>query len=494
MKKIAVIGSGIGGLTTAAILSSSGYDVEVFEKTGSVGGKMNEFSKDGYRFDTGPSLVTMRYVLEELFDRCGKKLEDYIDLVPVNPVCRYFWNDGTTFDCFTDLPAVLDEIKRIAPEDAESYVKFLGYSADIYQKTAQTFLFNPLQKISDLKKLKKSDFFKIDPFSSVSSRVDKFFDSKYLQQVFKRFTTYNGSSPYIAPATLNVIAYVELCEGGYYIKGGLYKFANALKDICEENGVKLHFNSEIKQINAPDLTASSITLENGNTFPFDFIFSNADATHTYTKLLDKDIVKPKHRNQFKKVEPSCSGFVLMLGIDKKYDMLKHHNIFFSEDYENEFIEIFLRKKLPTDPTIYIANTSFTDAEHAPEGGSNLFILVNSPYLSPKQKWDNEIVESYNNLIIKRLEEHGLDGLSESIKVKKNITPIDFEKKYLSNRGSIYGTSSNQTFSAFLRPRNKSPFVSNLYMCGGSTHPGGGIPLVVLSAFHAVDLFGKDLKL
>lgn len=489
--KTGVIGAGIGGLATACLLAAEGCKVTVWEKNDSVGGKMNQFKKDGYRFDTGPSLFTMPFVLEDIFKKCGKSVDDYIEIVSVDPICRYFWNDGVVFDSSVNLPDTLKQIQEFAPQDAESYVKFLGYSADIYQKTADTFLYNPLQKLRDLRKVKKSDFFKIDAFSTVSNKVDRYFESKYLRQFFKRFTTYNGSSPFIAPATLNVIPYVELCLGGFYIKGGLYKIAEALHKLAEEMDVAFEFNTEIKRILSDNGKATGVLLKNDSTVEVDALFSNADATFTYTELCGTDVIKPRAKQQFKDIEPSCSGFVLMLGVNTTFDNLVHHNIFFSDDYENEFRQLFIKKQTAADPTIYIANTSYDEAGHAPKGCSNLFILVNTPYLSDEVEWTDEFTNAYGEKIIKMLEEKGLENLSKHIDVKEYITPKDFYDLYYSNRGSIYGTSSNLPLSAFLRPRNKSPYLSNMYLTGGSTHPGGGIPLVMLSALHAVRLFSRD---
>ncbi|MCH8567653.1 MAG: phytoene desaturase [Balneolales bacterium] len=490
-RTIAVIGAGIGGLTAAVRLAADGHKVSVWEKNANAGGKLNERLIDGYRFDTGPSLFTMPFVIKELFEHCNRKLEDYLELSPVDPLCRYFWRDGTRFDCSTNLQSTLEQIDTFAPEDAEDYVRFLGYAADIYKKTANTFIMNPLQKIGDLKDLKKSDIFKIDAFPTVSTRVDKYFSSPYLKQVFKRFATYNGSSPYLAPATINVISYVELCQGGYYLRGGLYSLAKALLRLCDEFDIDINYNKEVKKITLEDKKVKGLLFTDGETCEAEYIFSNADATITYLDLLEENTLRKKQAERIRSVEPSCSGFVLLLGLNKTFSDLKHHNIFFSRDYEKEFMEIFHRKIMPEDPTIYIANTSYTDPEHAPEGGSNLFILVNAPYLSKKFIWDEDTIKEQRTKIIQKLESFGLNGLGKSIVVEDHITPQNFYDVYRSNKGSIYGTSSNQQLSAFLRPRNKSPYIENLYLIGGSTHPGGGIPLVMMSAKHAITIFNRN---
>lgn len=484
--EIGIIGAGIGGLATSALLASSGHDVTLFEQNSQYGGKMNVRTLGDYRFDTGPSLLTMPFLLDKVFTLCGQDMDDYLTLQPLSPLCRYFYQDGVRFDCFSDLPRMLAEIQNFAPEDREAYVQFLGHSADLYNKTAPAFLFNTLDTLAQLKQVPLSDFLKINPFRTVSQVVDRYFESPYLRQFFKRFVTYNGSSPWQAPATLNVIPYVELCLGGYYVKGGIYQIARALKKLGNQQGVQYHFNTGIQKIDIQNGRCKGLKTVSGEKYNFDCIVSNSDATHTYLNLIEGNDLPRSVQKKHKTIEPSCSGFVLLLGIDRQYEQLAHHNVFFSEDYRAEFKAIFKDKKMPDDPTIYVANTSHSDKEHAPDGGSNLFILVNAPYLSDSQNWAVEKREwAYS--IIKMLENRGLDRLDEHIVEKEIITPLAFKEQYSANRGSIYGTSSNSKWSAFRRPKNQSPYLKNLYLTGGSTHPGGGIPLVLLSAMNVHSL-------
>lgn len=486
---ISIIGAGLGGLSIAALLASKNHDVSVFEKNANSGGKMNQIELDGYRFDTGPSLLTMPFVLEKLFRECGKELSDHIELIPLHPICKYFYPDGTIFNNFDDKSATIHEIKSFAPEDAHAYSDFLNYAESLYGKTADAFIFNPLYDIRDLKQLDLLSFFGIDAFTTVSKRVDSKFRSPYLRKFFKRFTTYNGSSPFHAPATLNVIPHVEINQGGYYVKGGLYKIAEALQQLAVSLGVEFHFNTEIESIIIEEGQAKGIQLKNDKKIQSDLVISNSDATETISHLLPNSSVSSRKKQKAETIEPSCSGFVLLLGTDKTYEQLAHHNIFFSEDYEYEFQQIFEDKVMPDDPTIYIANTSYSDQGHAPAGGSNLFILVNAPYLSDHYNWEDH-EQAYGDKIIRELEKRSLTDLSAHIRFRESITPQDFYEKYLSNKGSIYGTSSNNKFSAFLRPRNKSKDIDKLYFVGGSTHPGGGIPLVVQSAFNAMQLIER----
>lgn len=492
MSRVVVIGAGIGGLASAVLLANRGLLVTVVEKNATVGGKMNRVISNGYTFDTGPSLLTMPFLLEQLFDECGQVFDDFLQIEELDPLCRYTYSDGTTFDNYSDRKKSVQEIATFAPSDTENYLKFLDRAEQIYNKTADAFLFNPLYSFGDFLKVNPLKFLGIDAFSTVAHKVDDTVNSPYLRQFFKRFTTYNGSSPFRAPATLNVIPHVELNQGGYYVRGGLYRIAEALYELAIKLGVDFTFSSEVNSITIENKKVKQIVLKTGSVIACDLLFSNSDATETLVKLLPDGTISQRKKEKQKNIEPSCSGFVLLLGCNRKWENLIHHNIFFSSNYEQEFADIFERKMLPDEPTIYVANSSFTDTHHAPENASNLFVLVNAPYLHNSQNWE-EITPNYANKIIDILQKSGLEKLRESIEFQQIITPEDFYAKYRSNKGSIYGTSSNDKFSAFLRPRNKSREIDNLYLVGGSTHPGGGIPLVLQSAFNAVTLFDRDRR-
>ncbi|PWN07015.1 phytoene desaturase family protein [Rhodohalobacter mucosus] len=485
-----VIGAGIGGLAAASLLASRGYSVDVYEKNGTPGGKMQQVHARGYRFDTGPSLFTMPFLLERLFSDCGRSMSDYLEIVEPEPLCRYFYKDGVRFDSYSDRKKAVSEIRTFAPGDTDAYVKFLDRAEEIYTKTSGAFIFNPLFELSDLKSLNLADFLNIDAFSTVSNVVDTYFDSPHLRQFFKRFATYNGSSPFRAPATLNVIPHVELNQGGYYVNGGLYQIAESMEKLAADLGVRFHYNKNVNRILAGSSGAEGVETEDGTVHKAEVVIANSDATDTILNLLPANAVSSLKRARQKKIEPSCSGFVLLLGCNRSWPELVHHNIFFSEDYRHEFEQIFGEKKMPGDPTIYIANTSHTNPEHAPDSGSNLFILVNAPYLHDSQNWD-EITPAYADFLIDELESRGLNGLRNSVEFKETINPNDFFERYRSNRGSIYGTASNTRFSAFLRPRNKLRGIDRLYLVGGSTHPGGGIPLVIQSAFNAMELLDRE---
>lgn len=489
--KISVIGAGLGGLAASAILASKGHKVDLFEQNDTPGGKMQEIREEGFRFDTGPSLLTMPFILEQVFEACGKAASDYLEWTPTDPVCRYQFPDGSVFLNYHDPEKNRAELLRIAPEDVDSWDRFMDYSAGLYRRTADTFLFNPLQGVRDLRLVDLPDFMRIDAFQTVSKRVDDYFSSPRLRQLFKRFPTYNGSSPYQAPATLNVIPYVELRLGGYYIRGGMYNLARALVQLAEDCGVRVHTGVPVDLIIPDPGKQRNISglMINGTLYEADAIVANSDATDTYLNLLPKNTLSRFKKARISRIEPSCSGFVVLLGINRIFPQLKHHNIFFSPDYEEEFRTLFELREPPQDPTVYVTNTSLTESADAPPECANLFILVNAPYTAPGQLW-HEWKETYTDHIIHTLEARGMEGLRDAILFRKVIIPPDFERLYGSNRGSIYGTSSNSRNAAFVRPRNKSPWFDNLYLCGGSTHPGGGIPLVLQSALNVGTLIER----
>lgn len=485
-KHAIVIGAGIGGLASACLLAGSGYRVTVLEKNSTPGGKIRQYRRDGFRFDCGPSLLTLPFLLKKVFDECGFSIEEYLAIDELSLLCRYNYPDGTRFNAWSNHQKTREEIRRFAPEDEAAYSRFLNYSEDLYGKTADAFIYNPLFSRRDFSGLNFSDLLKINPFSTVSKKVDRHFKSPYMRQFFKRFSTYNGSSPFQSPATLNVIPHVELNKGGYYVKGGIWKIVDALHNMAVQLGVRFLFESEVEQITVEGRSATSCILENGTELVCDQIFSNADAAWTLSKLLPSKAIPPLEQYRQQSVEPSSSAFVILAAVNKKWGLLDHHNIFFSDDYESEFHDIFQQKKMPEDPTIYVTNSSFTDPGDAPDGSSNLFILINAPYVTGQQNW-SEVSDNYPQTVFKKLEKSGLHGLRKHLQFFKVLDPVHFKETYHANQGGIYGTSSNRLTSAFIRPRNKYRHLDNLYMVGGSTHPGGGIPLVLQSAFNAVRL-------
>lgn len=493
MPKVLVIGAGLGGLAAACRLAQSGFDVEIIEKNENVGGKVNLWQSGGFSFDTGASLLTMPHVFRELFEFCGRDLADFLELVPLEPICRYFWTDGAIFNAFQDTKKLEAEIARIEPRDVEGFRRFIADSRRKYEISERTFLAKSLNELPELLRPQYlKDLLAISSTQTLDKHNAKFFRSPKFRQLFNRFATYNGSSPFRVPATFALIPYVEFGLGAWFARGGIYQIPKALAQLAEELNVKFRFNAEAEKILIERKKAHGVRLKNGKVLAADFVISNADAIETYRNLID-DAQRPHFTDaRIAKAEPSCSGFVILLGTNRKFPQLAHHNIFFSDDYRAEFDAIFNAKRPAENPTIYICAASVTDKSQAPENGENLFVLVNAPYTSAATDWRKE-ARNYRNLIIEKLENSfRLSGLQDSIAVEKIITPEDLEEKFRANRGSIYGVSSNSIFSAFMRPPNRARDVENLYFSSGSTHPGGGMPLVLLSGKMAAEMILKSV--
>jgi len=472
MKEVVVVGAGLGGLAAACRLAKQGLSVVMLEKNDTVGGKVNVVEAGGYSFDTGASLLTMPHVLEELFEFCGQRLSDYLQLIELDPICRYFWPDGTSLDATSDLEKSESRIADVSPKDATAFRRYLATSKAKFEIAERTFLAKSLPELSSmLRPSNVPELFRFMSLRTLAGYNEASFKSPKLVQLFNRFATYNGSSPYKTPAAFSLIPWAEFGLRAWYPAGGVYAVVRALEKLALELGVRIFTGTEVQDILTRDGRVTGVKAV-GETFGADAVISNADAVETHRSLLSS------HKYQDR--EPSCSGFVMLLGVNKKFEKLSHHNIFFSDDSKVEFEEIFRSKRPATDPTIYVCATSKTDPTQAPDGCENLFVLVNAPYLSRRTDWNKEM-RPYRDFLMTRLEEVGLDGIGDAVEYEKIITPADFKSRYRANRGSIYGISSHGMLSAFKRVPNKSEDFENLFFVGGAAHPGGGIPIVLLSA-------------
>ncbi|MDZ4789413.1 MAG: phytoene desaturase family protein [Blastochloris sp.] len=474
--RVLVIGAGLAGLATALRLQQAGAQVTILEKNKHPGGKLQEHKAAGYRWDMGPSLLTMPFVLEDLFKDLGLTLENYLTLKEVNPICRYFWDDG-----------------QIINEDAAFFRRpdvssFLKYCAGIYDLSAEAFLMHPPEDFwkafqpRHWRKLKHLP--KVATFKTLAEKVNAHFSDPKLRQLFQRFATYNGSNPAQTPATFNVIPYVEAHYGGWYADGGMARIPEVLTKIALERGVTIRYDSEVIRCDG-----RSVLTKDEKTYQADLFVVNGDAIRAYRDWLRV----PGHRKQSKKMsgkELSLSGFVMLLGVARRYPQLAHHNIFFSRDYDREFQQLFKEKCFPCDPTIYVSITARTNPDHAPAGEDNYFVLVNAPSNTHTIDWVKQS-PSFAEAIIRRLDEHGLNDLSNHITYQHLFTPADFASRDVSTEGALYGWASHSPLTALRRPPLQSPDHDSLYFVGGTTHPGGGIPLVLLSARMVVDKILKS---
>jgi len=484
---VVVVGAGLGGIGAAVRLAGAGHRVTLLEKNSLPGGKLNLLEADGFRFDTGPSLITMPGVLAATFKAAGRRMQDYLTLEPLDPICRYTWPDGSRLDISPNLTRLAQAVGAFSPGDLTGLFNFLAHARGLFERAGPVFLLRGRPRIRDLFSRRGLDAARIDAHVSLHRAVGRYFRDPRLVQLFDRYATYNGSSPYRAPGTLAMIPYIELAGGGWYIEGGIYRLVEALMEVACELGVDFRPQREVAEIMVEadsgaqrGAKASGVRLVDGTAVMADHVVVNADPISAYTSLLPEAYRNKALVRRMARLEPSSSAFVLLLGVRGDYPQLAHHNIFFSRDYRAEFEAIFRRREPASDPTIYVANSSRSDPTQAPPGCMNLFVLVNAPALTPEATW-NAWKAPYRDGVISRLEEAGLDALRERIIFEQVITPQDLQEKYNAWRGSIYGLSSNSRATAFLRPPNRAPGVSNLFFVGGSVHPGGGIPLVLLSA-------------
>ncbi len=498
-KHILVIGAGIGGLAAAIRLASRGHRVTVVEKLGRPGGKMGEVRADGYRWDTGPSVITMRHVFERLFAEAGRNLRDYLDLVPLNPITRYFWQDGATIDAVADEDAMCAHIRTaFGLHDVDGYRKFMRYAKRLHDVVSEPFLYRAKPTVRDLLKLPLTDVFKIDALRTMHQAVTAHFTDPHLIQLFDRFATYNGSSPYRAPATLNVISHVEMAQGAWYPRGGIYQMAVAFEQLATELGVEIRYNTPVQEMCIEAGRANGVRLQDGEEIRADALVCNADYTHARQTLTPTPAgaFRLSQSERESALEPSCSGFVKMMGVEGNHNTLAHHNIFFTDDYPREFEDIFTRKVAPVDPTLYLCITSKTDPDHAPAGCENWFVLINAPYLTEQFDWQAQSAiyasKTKEKLMawVSKLEGRGVSPTR--VHIERHQTPADLQAMYGGHRGAIYGFSSNSRAAAFMRPANRSPKIKGLYFASGSAHPGGGVPLVTLSGMAAAACVMEDL--
>lgn len=478
MKKAIVIGAGVGGLALSIRLAIKGYKVIVYEANDYPGGKLSELEFSGFRFDAGPSLFTMPEKIEELFKLSGKNINDYFEYIKIDEICKYYFQDGNTITAQSDLEAFASEIERKFDVSKNKVLTHLKKSEFIYNTIEHLFLEKSLHKINSyLCKETFNSFLKL-PFLNILSSMhktnNKYFKNKYLVQFFDRYATYNGSNPYKASGILNLIPHLEFKKGTYFPKGGMHSITKALYKLGSDLDVDFQFNAKVKKIMVKNKKAIGVELDKNVDYS-DIIISNMDIVPTYKYLLKDEKIESKVMKQ----ERSSSALIFYWGINKEFNDLKLHNVFFSADYQEEFNHIFNKKTIYHDPTIYVNISCKYNKSDAPDRKENWFVMINVPE-NIGQNWEHLIKESKKN-IIKKLSENLNTDFKKLIDCEKVLNPIEIERKTSSHNGSIYGTSSNSRLSAFFRHSNFSNKINSLYFVGGSVHPGGGIPLALSSA-------------
>ncbi|GAA4931296.1 1-hydroxycarotenoid 3,4-desaturase CrtD [Mucilaginibacter defluvii] len=478
--KAIIVGAGIAGIATAIRLAVKGFKVSVYEANAYPGGKLSEFEQQGYRFDAGPSLFTMPQYVDELFVLAGKDPRRYFNCQQLDTVCNYFYEDGTRLSAYADSEKLVEELSAKTNEDRENIRKYAANSRLIYDITNHVFLERSLHRLSTyLRWPTIKSIFRlpgIDAMRSMHKANTSFFKDKRLVQFYDRYATYNGSNPYRAPATLNVIPYFEQHFGAYFPDGGMYSITSSLVKLAEELAVSFYYNSPVEQIVVEGSKATGVKVK-GDLVEAEMVISNMDVWFTYKKLLGH--LPGIHPKKILQQERSSSALIFYWGISKQFTQLDLHNIFFSADYEAEFNSIWKDQTIGHDPTVYLNISSKLKADDAPKGHENWFVMINVP-ANKGQDWDALIDLARTNIINKLSRLLGED-ITPLIQSESILDPRSIESRTSSYQGSLYGTSSNNQFAAFLRHANRSSKIKNLYFCGGSVHPGGGIPLCLLSA-------------
>lgn len=478
MKNVVVIGAGMGGLAVAIRLAAKGHRVTVFERNEGPGGKLSFFEQDGFAFDAGPSLFTQPQNLEDIFRAAGEPIEAYLTYRKVPVACHYFWEDGSHVKAHTDKHQFAAELERQLGEDPAVIVRYLQNAEKAYEHIGRIFLDHSLHKTGTWLHKRILPALSATRLSYILQSMHDYharhFRSSRTVQLFDRFATYNGSNPYKAPAMLSMIPHLEQNEGTFYPEGGMISITNALYRLALKKGVRFVFNTKVQRILVAEDEVIGVETDQGE-YRADIVISNMDVYYVYRDLLRDE----ERAASVLKRERSSSALIFYWGIDKLFSQLHLHNIFFSEDYRTEFRRLFETGELHDDPTIYINITSKMEDVHCPPGTENWFVMVNAP-AHRGQDW-KALQQTVRENVLRKLSRMLQTDIEPLIRTERVLDPVGIESNTLSYMGSLYGTSSNSIWSAFLRHRNVSSTLKGLYFTGGSVHPGGGIPLCLKSA-------------
>ena len=491
MPKAIVIGAGIAGIAASLRLKAQGFEVEVHEANPYTGGKLHAISQDGYRFDLGPSLFTMPQFVEELFALFGEDVATYFEYIQKEVICNYFWSDGTTFSAKSDKQEYIEELCTTFGESPKKVTAFLNRNKEKYELTAPLFLENSLHKIhtylntNTLKSI--AQLYKLHIFQSLDKTAKAYFKNTKTVQLVNRYATYNGSNPYKTPGIMSLIPHLEQYYGTFFPKGGMHRISQSLYELGLRQNISYHLNSKVNSILTEKGRAVGIELENGEHRKADLVICNMDVFPTYKQLLATHKAPEKTLAQ----ERSSSALIFYWGIEKSFPNLDLHNIFFSDDYQNEFEYLFDKKSICDDPTVYVNISSKDNPEDAPKNCENWFVMINAP-AHYNQDW-NALVQKTRVNILRKLSRILNTDIQALIATEYVLEPSGIEKNTSSYRGALYGAASNDTMAAFLRHPNFNKKIKNLYHCGGSVHPGGGIPLCMLSAKIVSDLVQHDFN-
>ena len=497
--RVGVIGGGLGGLAAACTLAARGYEVILLERNAWLGGKAASLSGEGFRFDMGPTILLMPSVLRRIFAEAGRDLAEALDLLPLDPQWRSFFEDGSTLDLHSDLSRMRETLEAYAPGRGigQGYARFMDRSESLRAISDHFFFWRSLGSLRDMFDARTAFqasllplLLQMRPWSTVAATVRADVSDPRVAQMIDHFTQYVGSAPDASPTVLCGIAAMQTGEGIWYPRGGTRAVPEALIGLATELGVELRTEAGVRSIlRDPSGGVSGVELDDGQTIDLAAIVSNADSVRTHRELIGG---KPARRfERRRRYEPACSGVVLYLGLDRRYDHLLHHNFVFSRDPHREFEQIYRLGEPATDPTCYVCAPAATEPEVAPPGGEALYILVHTPYLRRGHDW-SKLLPGYRRVILDKLARTaGLSHLEARIRFERWLTPQDIHDRYGVLDGAIYGLASHGRWNGAFKPANRSPDVARLYLAGGAAHPGPGMPMVLMSGWIAADTLDRD---
>ncbi|MCS6891274.1 MAG: phytoene desaturase family protein [Rhodovarius sp.] len=501
---VVVIGSGLGGLAAAVVARARGHRVTLLERNPWLGGKaavLHVPSPDGsgsFRFDMGPTILTVPRVLRRIYAEAGRELHKELPLIKLEPQWRCFFEDGTRADLLGDVDAMVEEMRRVTgnPQIGEGYRRFQRIAKHLHDVSEKFFFWRPVESIGDTLNLGDSlkpdvlrDVMALRMGQSAAGVIRKNVPDRNMAQMLDHFMQYVGSNPYAAPAVLCSIGDMQASEGVWYPVGGTRAVAEGLARLAEELGAELRTGSEVAALDIDRGRVRGVLLASGERIACDAVISNMDAIRTYTELVGGAAGEAYANRGY---EPACSGVVLYLGLKRRYEHLAHHCFVFSRDPEEEFDAIYRRGEPAPDPTAYLAAPSLSDPTVAPEGGEALYVLVHTPYLRPHHDW-SRMFKPYRDVILGKLKRTGgMEDIEERIVVERHLTPEDIHERYKVLNGAIYGLASHGRFTGAFKPGNRSRHVEGLYLCGGAAHPGPGMPMVMMSGWIAADALDADL--
>jgi phytoene desaturase len=478
-QSVIIVGAGIGGIATAGRLARNGFDVTVLEKNDRPGGRTDQLIRDGHRFDTGPSLFLMPEVFEETYSALGENMSDQLDLRRIDPTYRIRFGDDTELALTSDLNVMQGQLEAIEPGSFGGFIRYMAEGNQHYKASLEHFVgrnFNSLLDYFSPRNLPL--LFKLKALVKHYDNIGNYFRDPRLKAAFTFQNMYLGLSPYDAPATFSLLQYTELADGVWFPMGGMYRVIVSLVEIAEKQGVKFVYNAPVQKIDVHGDRATGVELADGRKLSADIIVANADLPYVYRMLLpDQEPVKKLENKKY-----TCSTIMFYWGVDKVFPDLGPHNVFLADDYRASFDRIFGDYTLPDDPSFYIHAPARTDPDAAPKGEDTLMVLVPVGHLNARTSQDWEAMqERARTTVLSRLARLGMADLKEHIKFEVSYTPRDWKEMYNLEKGSAFGLSHNFMQVGYLRPQNRHKNYRNLYFAGASTHPGTGLPIVLLSA-------------